>query len=211
MMKGQLITFEGPEGAGKTTVMQRVANALCQEARYEVVVTREPGGSAIAERIRTILLDVNATEMDMRTEALLFAAARRQHLVEVIVPALKRGAIVLCDRFVDSSLAYQGIVRGIGYEEIWKLNTFAIDGYLPQCTLLIDVPAEVGLERIKQGRTFDETNRLDRETIEFHQQVRQAFLQLANNEERFVVIDGTQSIEQVTNMCLEAIKRLTKG
>ena len=147
MSKGLFITFEGGEGSGKTTVIQTVAEQLTKQG-YKVLVTREPGGIPIAEKIRGVILDKAHTEMDSRTEALLYAAARRQHLVEKVSPALDTGHIVLCDRFIDSSLAYQGIARGLGIEEVWAINQFAIGEFMPELTLYLDVSPEVGVERI---------------------------------------------------------------
>lgn len=207
MKKGHFITFEGPEGAGKTTVIQAIVEQLKQEGQYELIVTREPGGSVIAEQIRNIILDIENTVMNDRTEALLFAAARRQHLVEIVLPALQAGKIVICDRFIDSSLAYQGIARAIGLELIWQINHFAIEGHIPDLTLLIDVPAEVGIQRIHESRKIDKFDRLDQETMSFHQRVRQAFLTLAENSKRIQLIDGTQSIEAVIDVCMQKIRQ----
>ena len=138
MKQGVFITFEGNDGSGKTTVCKAVQEELIKMG-YDCIYTREPGGSKIAESIRSILLDVNNTEMDDRTEALLYAASRRQHLKEVVLPALENKKIVLCDRFIDSSLAYQGIARGIGLKEVWDINQFAIDGCMPEKTLFLSV------------------------------------------------------------------------
>ena len=162
-MKGIFITIEGPDGAGKTTVVKELNKMLVETSKMEVVVTREPGGIPISEKIRQIILDPENTEMDERTEALLYAAARRQHLVEKVLPALKEEKLVLCDRFIDSSVAYQGAARGIGEKEVYELNQFAIEGHLPDLTLYLDVPSEVGLERINKGRKAEELDRLDKE------------------------------------------------
>ncbi|MBF6979012.1 dTMP kinase [Tuanshanicoccus lijuaniae] len=210
MNQGYFITFEGPEGAGKTTVIQLLVEKLKDEGYPDIVVTREPGGSHIAEQIRTVILDCNNTLMDKRTEALLFAAARRQHLVEVVLPALEQGKIVLCDRFIDSSLAYQGLARDIEVEKIWDINQFAIEGTLPDLTLLIDVPAEIGLERIHQSRKDEKFDRLDQEALTFHQQVREAFLSLAKEYARIKVIDGTQVLEDVVQHCMDYIQQQVK-
>ena len=208
MRKGYFITLEGPEGAGKTTVIQHLVRELEAKGHQDIVVTREPGGSNIAEQIRNVILDVNNIEMDKRTEALLFAAARRQHLVEIVLPALEADKIVICDRFIDSSLAYQGLARDIAMTSIWEINQFAIEGHLPDLTLLIDVPAEVGLERIHQGRKDEKFDRLDREAVDFHHKVRNAFLTLAKEHKRIQVIDGTQTIEAVVKNSLEKIENL---
>lgn len=211
MRKGYFITFEGPEGAGKSTVIRELVDKLKAEGYSDVVVTREPGGVKISELIRNIILDVNNTEMDRRTEALLFAAARRQHLLEVIIPALEANKIVICDRFVDSSLAYQGLAREIPTELIWEINQFAIEGHLPDLTLLIDVPAEVGIERISHSRLDEKFDRLDQEKMSFHHKVRQAFLDLeAASPERIKRIDGTQTIDAVVQESMEWVKALVK-
>jgi len=176
METGLFITFEGPEGAGKTTIIQRIFKYLTSEGQ-SVVITREPGGIEIAEKIRSLILDKNHTMMDGRTEALLYAAARRQHLVEKIVPALTNGQIVLCDRFIDSSLAYQGYARGLGIDQVLQINQFAIDGWMPHLTFYLDVTPEIGLERINNSKGR-EINRLDLETMEFHYKVREGYIQL---------------------------------
>ncbi|KRD88051.1 MULTISPECIES: dTMP kinase [Priestia] len=203
-MSGTFITFEGPEGAGKTTIIHMVQQKLIQEG-YTIVLTREPGGIRIAEQIREIILNPSNTEMDARTEALLYAAARRQHLVEKVIPELNKGNIVLCDRFIDSSLAYQGNARGIGVEDIFAINQFAIEQTMPQATLYFDIEPEVGLERINKGRK-DEINRLDLESLDFHYKVRDGYLSLLSEfPERIRRIDANQSVEKV---CAEAYKQI---
>ncbi|WP_239734761.1 dTMP kinase [Mammaliicoccus sp. G-M28] len=190
---GQFITFEGPEGSGKTTVIHKVFDML--EDDYDILLTREPGGIKISEAIRNLLLDSD-DEMDERTEALLFAAARRQHLVEKILPQLNKDGIVLCDRFVDSSLSYQGYAREIGVEEVKAINEFAIESRYPDLTLYFDVPAEIGLNRIKDNQR--EANRLDKEKIEFHHKVTDGYKKLiAEYPDRIKVIDATQPLEKV--------------
>lgn len=205
-MEGIFITFEGPDGSGKTTALQTVARRLAESTDRPVLTTREPGGSPIAEKIRELILDPEHTEMDARTEALLYAASRRQHLVEKVIPVLERGGIILCDRFVDSSIVYQGFARGIGAEEIRSINHFAIGKLMPDLTLLLDVSAEVGLARIHASETGREYNRLDQEAVGFHQQVRQGYLQLAEEEpERIVRVDASRTPETVAADCLKAI------
>ncbi len=190
------ITFEGPEGAGKTTIIHMIYNQLKEEG-YDVILTREPGGIQIAEQIREIILNPANTAMDARTEALLYAAARRQHLVEKVVPALEEGKIILCDRFVDSSLAYQGFARGLGIDEIYQINQFAIDGLMPKATLFFDIKPEVGLERINRNKER-EVNRLDLEKIEFHQHVRNGYLKVIEKfPNRMHSIDASRTIEEV--------------
>ena len=199
------ITIEGPEGSGKSSVAKKVAERLEKEG-YEVVMTREPGGTPIAEQIRNVILDKANTKMDGMTEALLYAASRRQHLVEKVWPLSKEGKIVISDRFLDSSLAYQGGARGLGIDKILALNMYATDGYFPDLTLLFDVAPEVGLARIA-ANAQREVNRLDLEKIEFHQQVRQTFLDLAKRfPDRFVIIDASQPFEKVIEDTYKVVK-----
>lgn len=206
-MDGIFITLEGPDGSGKTTALKAIFEELKTLTDKQIVSTREPGGSPIAEKIREIILDTAHTEMDARTEALLYAASRRQHLVERVLPVLEAGDIVLCDRFVDSSIAYQGYARGIGETGIFKINDFATDGVQPDLTLYIDVPAEVGLRRIQKGMGTREFNRLDQEKQSFHDKVRVGYLNIAReNPTRIVTIDGTQTPEEVVADCMQIIK-----
>lgn len=195
-LSGIFITFEGGEGAGKSTILERTANFL-REHNYQVTTTREPGGIPIAEKIRHIILDTEHTEMDPRTEALLYAAARRQHLVEKVIPALDRGDIVLCDRFIDSSLAYQGYARGLGMDEILSINQFAIADFMPDLTLYLDVDPEIGLQRINQTKDR-EINRLDLEALDFHIQVREGYKEVLKKfPQRVKKINANQTEEQV--------------
>ena len=206
-MRGIFITIEGPDGSGKTTALQQVVPRLQQEMNRKVVATREPGGSPIAEKIRSLILDPSHTDMDSRTEALLYAASRRQHLIEKVLPVLESGDVIFCDRFVDSSIAYQGYARGIGEEGIREINQFATEGIEPDVTLYIDVPAEVGIQRIHANLDEREYNRLDQEKLAFHEKVRAGYLQLAKaNPERIVVVDGTMSREAVAEACYHIIK-----
>lgn len=187
------ITFEGPEGAGKTTIITMLNEAL--KDTNEVLVTREPGGIPISEKVRDILL-ANENDMDGRTEALLFAAARRQHLVEKVVPALEDGKIVLCDRFVDSSLAYQGYARNLGMDEIMQINQFAVENHMPDLTIYLKLSPETGLKRIQDNKR--DSNRLDKETLEFHKNVVIGYNKLSENYPgRIKVVDADQSIEDV--------------
>jgi dTMP kinase len=204
MKQGWFITTEGGEGAGKTSVIAELKGHL-ELAGFEVVVTREPGGIDISEQIRSVILDRNNTTMDARTEALLYAAARRQHLVERVVPALQRGAVVLCDRFIDSSLAYQGYARGLGMDEVYAINQFAIGHLWPDLTLLFDLDPEIGMTRIQRNETR-EINRLDLEHMEFHRKVREGYRILADRfSDRISVIDASQSLELVV---AEAMARI---
>lgn len=201
----KFITFEGGEGSGKSTVMKDVATRLEKEG-YKLVLTREPGGTPIAEEIRNVILDKDNTKMDPRTEALLYAASRRQHLVEKIWPALERGEIVLCDRYLDSSLAYQGGARGLGVDEVLSINMFATEGEYPDLTLLFDLEPEEGLKRIEKNKGR-EVNRLDLEKLEFHKKVRDNFHALAKKySTRYVVIDASKSLNEVEDEVYKIIK-----
>lgn len=204
------ITFEGGEGAGKSTAIKRIVEKLTAEG-YEIVLTREPGGTPIAEEIRNVILDRKNTNMDPRTEALLYAASRRQHLVEKVIPALKEGKLVLCDRFLDSSLAYQGGARGLGIDNVYNMNLFATEGMLPDLTILFDIEPELGLQRIA-ANSQREVNRLDVEKMAFHKKVREGFHELARKfPERIVIVDASKSAEEVFCDAYAAIeKRLKK-
>ncbi|MCK2021050.1 dTMP kinase [Peribacillus frigoritolerans] len=196
MKRGIFITMEGPEGAGKTTITQMLGKALQQEG-YQVLLTREPGGVPISEQIREVILNKDSTAMDSRTEALLYAAARRQHLVEVVMPELERGGIVLCDRFIDSSLAYQGHARGLDIEEVYNINKFAIGDMMPDATLFFDIDPEEGLRRI-QSNGEREVNRLDLEALDFHKKVCEGYQFIINRwKERFIIVDAARSIDEV--------------
>ena len=198
------ITLEGPEGSGKTTAVEAAVKKL-EEMGYQIVRTREPGGTPIAEQIRNVILDKGNTAMDGRTEALLYAASRRQHLVEKVWPALKEGKIVICDRYLDSSLAYQGGARGLGVDNVLNINLFATENTWPDLTLLFDLKPEIGLARIN-ANADREVNRLDLEKLDFHNKVRDSFLELAKRfPERFVIIDASKSKEEVAQATMEAI------
>lgn len=204
-MSGLFVTFEGGEGAGKTTVIDEVASRLENDGQG-VVVTREPGGIRIAEQIREIILHPEHTEMEMRTEALLYAAARRQHLTEKIIPALQAGKVVLCDRFIDSSLAYQGYARGIGINEVLAINEFAIDSWMPNVTLFLDVRPEIGLQRIHANESR-EVNRLDMETMQFHHDVYAGYEQVIEMfPERIKRIDAEQGVAKVIELATNYVK-----
>lgn len=203
------ITFEGGEGAGKSTAIKRIVDSL-QKERKEVVLTREPGGTPIAEEIRNVILDKKNVGMDIRTEALLYAAARRQHIVEKIIPSIKAGKIVLCDRFLDSSLAYQGGARGIGIDNVLAMNQFATEGLLPDLTIFFDIDPELGLKRIASN-SQREVNRLDLEKLEFHKKVRETFLFLAKKyANRYVIIDASKDPETVFQEAYAPIAKLLK-
>ncbi|XOK61377.1 dTMP kinase [Paenibacillus elgii] len=194
--RGFFITVEGGEGAGKTSAIDAILEQV--KARgYDVLSTREPGGIPIAEQIRSVVLDRNNTAMDPRTEALLYAAARRQHLAEKVIPALEAGKVVVCDRFIDSSLAYQGYARELGMDEVFAINRFAIGDWMPDLTVFMDVRPEIGLARIRadQGR---EVNRLDVESMTFHNKVREGYLQVLRQfPERVVRVDAERELDKV--------------
>lgn len=204
MNKGILITLEGPDGAGKTTVLRELLPQLERYGR-PIVTTREPGGVAIAEDIRKIILDPANQAMDDKTELLLFIAARRQHLKEKILQPLAEGKLVLVDRFIDSSIAYQGFGRGLSVEEINWLNAYATDGLKPDLTLYFDIEPEEGLKRIAQNQTRD-IDRLDMEALSMHQRVREGYLSLLEAEpERFAKIDAGQPLDAVVAAALGQI------
>ena len=206
MAKGLFITFEGPDGSGKTTVSTAVTERLAEEG-YAVQYSREPGGSNIAEQIRSIILDVNNTDMDARTEALLYAASRRQHLVDKVLPALEKGVTVICDRFVDSSLAYQGCGRQLGMDDVMAVNSFAIEGHMPDKTIFLDVDAEVGLERIRRNRST--LDRLDQESLAFHERVYNGYKAVIRDyADRMIVIDANKEPQEVIEAAYLAVKGL---
>lgn len=203
-MGGYFITLEGGEGAGKTTVLHALEERL-HHMGYEVVTTREPGGVEISEKIREVILNPLYTEMDARTEALLYAAARRQHLVETIIPALNEGKIVLCDRFIDSSLVYQGYARQLGIEEVLTINQFAIQQCMPQLTLLLNVKPEKGLQRIIANK-HREKNRLDLENLTFHERVYEGYQYVLRQfPMRIQKIDAENTIDHVIQQSLNKI------
>lgn len=202
---GMFVTIEGPEGSGKTTVAKKIVEALSNEGK-KVIYTREPGGVLIAEKIRDIILDVSNTNLDARCEALLYAASRRQHLVEKVLPALKEGYIVICDRFIDSSLAYQGYARDLGVDEVYDINMFAINGQWPDLTILLDIDPEVGLERIMSNRS-NEINRLDLEGLNFHNKVHKGY-QIVKEKyaDRITIVNGNKTQDEVFNEVYSIIK-----
>ncbi|MFK9094986.1 dTMP kinase [Bacillus salipaludis] len=201
MSSGTFITFEGPDGAGKTTIINMVAKQFA-----DALLTREPGGIDIAEQIRSVILDKGNTAMDSRTEALLYAAARRQHLIEKVKPALDNGRVVLCDRFVDSSLAYQGYARGLGMDEVYTINQFAIEDFMPELTIYFDIEPELGLKRINKNKGR-EINRLDLEDLEFHQRVREGYHLLVERfPNRIVRIDASGTVDEVFRKTIKLVE-----
>lgn len=205
-MKGIFITLEGPDGSGKTTMMNRITQYL-EEKGIDFIVTREPGGTQIGEEIRNIILDAKNKNMASETEALLYAASRAQHVHEKINPALKEGKIVLCERFILSSLAYQGIGRKLGIEEVYMINHFAIKGVKPDLTLFFRIDPAVSLNRkVEKGG-----DRLEQEGIQFHQQVYNGYMKLLElYPENIRVIDASKSKEDVFRKCISSIEEILK-
>ena len=203
---GHLVSFEGPEGSGKSTQISRLAAHL-QKTGREVVTTREPGGTEIGEQIRNIIVhNSKGDEMCAETELLLFTAARAQVVREVIAPALVRGAVVLSDRFLDSSTVYQGIGRNLAADPVSQINRFAVGNVMPALTLVIDVPTEVGLARIRQ-RASDLPDRMERENIDFYKKIREGYLLLAQGmPDRVVVIDGTLTPDAIEKKIWAIVK-----
>src|SRR5690625_1938531 len=195
-VSGYFITLEGGEGAGKTSVLHNLEEKLSNMG-YDVLTTREPGGIEIAEQIREVILDPSNTKMDARTEALLYAAARRQHLIEKDYPALEAGKVVLCDRFIDSSLAYQGYARGLGIDEVLAINEFAIQDCMPTLTLFFNIEPKKGLQRISSNKNR-ERNRLDLEKIQFHESVYEGYqLLMRKFPARIKELNADQEFEKV--------------
>lgn len=193
-MQGIFISMEGPDGSGKSTQIEMLSDYLKAKG-YEIIVTREPGGNRISEAIREIILNKEYTEMDYMTEAMLYASARAQLMAQVIRPAIESGKAVISDRFVDSSAVYQGMARGLGVKEVYKLNEFAIQGMMPQLTIHLDLPASVGLERAKGRAALD---RMELEKAEFHEKVAQGYRDLAAlDPNRIKTIDATKGIEEI--------------
>lgn len=197
------ITFEGPDGSGKSTIIQKVYDYLI-ENNYDVIKTREPGGSPIAEKIRNLILDTENIKMGYRTEALLYAASRAQHVEETILPALNENKIVLCDRFLISSLAYQGVGRGLGIENVRNINEFAINGVFPDFVLFFDVNP---ITTLKRKSSLDTADRLEKEGNNFHERVYNGYKEILNFEKNIEIIDATQSVEDVFSQCIEVLKR----
>ncbi len=211
---GIFIAVEGVEGSGKTTQAERLAQRL-RNAGNNVVTTKEPGGTGLGNRVRAILLDPQEEGMDSVTELLLYAASRRQNVVEVIKPALERGAVVLCDRFTDATLAYQGFGRLLELDRLRALNDFATDKTYPDLTLLFDLPEAIGLERARSRnaeKDLQSESRLEGEDLRFHRRVREGYLALATAEpERFAIIDSAADVEEVHARTLATVRaRLPK-
>ncbi|MBB3645918.1 dTMP kinase [Rhizobium sp. BK619] len=205
---GLFVTFEGGEGAGKSTQIRRLAEALKGDG-HDVLVTREPGGSPGAEAVRHVLLSGAAEAFGTRMEAILFAAARNDHVEEVIRPALAAGKIVLCDRFMDSSRVYQGVTGNLEPDFIETLQRIAINGVMPDCTVILDIPAKIGLERAQKRAATDAPDRFEKERLETHEKRREAFLDIAAREpERCHVINAMQSEEAIAAEIVAIVRQL---
>ena len=205
-MTGLLITFEGGEGCGKSTQIAAL-KARLEAMGKTVVQTREPGGTALGESVRSLLQHDDAGQgMSPEAELLLFAASRAQHVRELIVPAIAEGQIVLCDRFLDSTTVYQGVARAIDSKKVDTINQFAIGDIMPDLTILIDLPPEIGLARV-HARSDGQLDRMEKEAIEFFQAVRQGYLDLAKSEpKRFLVLDGSQSVEELETQIWQKVE-----
>ena len=207
-MKGIFITLEGPDGSGKSTIMKRIIHYF-KDKNIEFIVTREPGGTEIGEQIREIILDKKNKNMAAETEALLYAASRGQHIHEKILPALRAGKIVLCERFILSSLAYQGIGRGLGIEEVRMINDFAIKGIRPDLTLFFHVDPSLTLDRKTRGKEGD---RLEEEGVEFHREVYRGYMELLKTyPENISIIDASKTIEEVFSQSMYHIEEVLKN
>ncbi len=203
------ITFEGIEGSGKSTQLLYLLDHL-QALGYQAVATREPGGCSISDTIRTLLLDPENNKMTSRTELLLYSASRAQHVIEFIRPALAEDKIVLCDRFSDATTVYQGAGRGLDMKQLEAINHFATEGLTPDLTLLLDFPAEAGLERARRRNhndNLESEGRFELEALDFHQRIRQSYLDLANSEERFQIIDALGNENVVAKRVIAAVDR----
>ena len=208
MNRGLFITIEGGDGSGKDTQIDLLVRHF-ERVGQPIVVTREPGGTAISEKIREIILDKDHKEMHARTEALLYAASRAQHVEEFIIPKVDDGNIVICSRFVDSSVVYQGVARDLGVDEVEALSNFATGFYNPDLTIYLDLDPEIGLRRKKNQQEMD---RLEAESLEFHQMVREGYLELfGDNPDRIIRIDASESINEVHKQILDAISLAVPG
>ncbi len=206
-MKGVFISFEGPDGSGKSTQVKMLYSYLLEKG-YPVVLTREPGGTPISEDIRKIILDPSNTEMDGMTEALLYAAARAQHVAQLIKPSVEEGKIVLTDRFMDSSIAYQGYGRDLG-DKIRIINEYAVAGMHPDLTFFLDIDPEEGLKRAKHREELD---RLEKESLDFHKKVYEGYLALSKiYKDRYVIIDASASVEDISKKIIERFERFISG
>jgi len=197
------VSFEGIDGSGKSTITNYVYEYFINK-NQEVIMTREPGGNKIAEKIRELILDPKHDTMDDKTEALLYAASRRQHLVEKILPALDEGKLVLCDRFIDSSTAYQGYGRQLGAKAVIDINLFAVEDHLPDITFFLDIDLKTSLDRVNKR---DELDRLEGSGLDFFERVYDGYQKIVKENSRIVVIDATRSVEEVGDEIIEIIEK----
>ncbi len=205
MSRGIFITMEGPDGSGKSTQIALLKEYLEKEG-YDVIITREPGGTKISENIREVILNPDYKEMSSVTEMLLYASARAQLIAEVIGPAIDSGKAVISDRFVDSSLVYQGMARGLGVEKVYEINKVAIGDYMPDVTFMLDLPAEVGISRKKDQKELD---RMEQESLDFHRSVAEGYRSMAERfPERIKTIDATLPIEEICGIIKGRVKEL---
>jgi dTMP kinase len=201
----RFITFEGPDGSGKSTQLKLAAGWL-QDLGVPLLTTREPGGTPIGEEIRRLVHDTRRTEMAREAEILLYSASRAQHVAEVILPALRAGKVVLCDRFYDSTYAYQGYGRGLPMEPLQLITRFATQNLVPDLTLYLDISPEIGIQRRESGG--DVLNRLDRETLDFHRRAREGYLKLIQAEPgRWRMVNGTGTPEEVHRAVKKVLKQ----
>ena len=208
MGKGIFITMEGPDGSGKSTQIALLKEYLESEG-YDVLITREPGGTTISEAIRGIILNKDYSEMSPVTEMLLYASARAQLIAEVIGPVLDKGGAVISDRFVDSSLVYQGMARGLGVDAVYEVNKQAIGKYMPDVTFMLDLPAEVGISRKKDQKELD---RMEMESLDFHRKVAEGYRKLADKfPERIETIDATLPIENISDLIKDRVRAILKN
>ena len=204
-MRGKFITVEGTDGAGKSTQIELLVKYLHNNG-FEVVVTREPGGTSISEKIREIILDIENSEMSDITEALLYAASRAQHISQKIKPAVEAGKVVICDRFVDSSIAYQGYARGLDMSLIEDVNMYAVDGMIPDATLFFDIKPEIGIARKKNVQSLD---RIEKEALDFHYKVYNGYMQLLEKyPQRIKRIDAEKDVEEVHKQVVEVLNQI---
>lgn len=206
MTKGHFITLEGPDGSGKSTQIGLLRKYFTDRS-LEVVETREPGGTRIGEKIRDIILDKNNTEMNPITEALLYAASRSQHVHEVIKPALSDGKVVICTRYIDSSIVYQGAARGLGIDVVYTINNIAIQGVMPDLTILFDMDPEKALKR---KTSENDADRLELENIEFHKKVYNAYREIAKNNNRIKIVDASGSVDEIHKEIVKAVNQYLK-
>lgn len=208
-MRGIFISMEGPDGSGKSTQIELLKEHLSQLGYEDIIITREPGGTVISEAVRELILNKEYTEMGYMTEALLYAAARAQLVSQIIKPALEAGKAVISDRFVDSSAVYQGMARGLGVDKVYEINSYAIQGIMPQLTIHLDLPAKEGIVRKKDQKELD---RMEMEAMDFHERVAQGYRDLAAlAPDRIKTVDATLSIEEIHQIIIKNVDEILKS